>query len=56
VEKYLEFQAKISEAREEGLAIFNKAAEEKRDTTEDEDKRLVELRLHINKLERMRDQ
>ena len=56
MEKYLEYQAKIDEARTEGLAIFNTASEEKRDTTEDEDKRLGELKEHINKLERMRDQ
>jgi len=56
VEKYLEYQAKIDEARTEGLAIFAKAGTEKRDTTEEEDARLEELKTHIAKLGRERDQ
>jgi len=55
MEKYLEYQAKISDARTEGLAIFAKAETEKRDTTGEEDTRLEELRQRINKLERERD-
>jgi len=56
MEKYLEYQAKIDGARQEGLAIFAKAETEKRDTTEEEDKKLTELRDRIRKLELQRDQ
>lgn len=55
MEKYLEYQAKIDQARTEGLAIFSKAETEKRDTTEEEDVRLEELKNHIGKLEQQRD-
>lgn len=56
MEKYLEYQAKIDEARTEGLAIFNKAAEEKRDTTDEEDQKLADLRHRIVKIELQRNQ
>jgi HK97 family phage major capsid protein len=56
MEKYLEYQAKIDEVRNEGLAIFSKAEEEKRDLTEEEDTKLEELRDRKVKLERQRDQ
>ena len=43
MEKYLEYQAKIDQARTEGLAIFAQAETEKRDTTGEEDTKLGEL-------------
>jgi len=56
MEKYLEYQAKIDEVRAEGLAIIDKARDEKRDATEEENAKLEELIERKSKLERERDQ
>jgi len=55
VEKYLEYQAKIDEARTEGIAIIEKAEAEKRDTTDEESQKLEELIERKGKLERERN-
>jgi len=56
MEKYLEYQAKIEGVRAEGLAIIDKARDEKRDATEEENTKLEELIGRKSKLERERDQ
>ena len=52
MEHYLELRAKIDDVRREGLAIFDKAQEEERDLTKEEDARLETLKNRRNKLER----
>ena len=50
MEHFLELRAKQDDIRREGVAIFDKARDEERDTTAEEDKRLAKLQKEIASL------